>query len=121
MLKKEKIRKERKVKRVRRNISGTSEKPRLSVNRSLNHIYAQLIDDTAGVTLVAASTRSAEIAADLKSAKSKTAKAKLVGTLIAKKASEKEIKIVVFDRGGSAFHGRVKALADGAREEGLQF
>jgi large subunit ribosomal protein L18 len=119
MLKKEKVRKQRKIYRVRKSIFGTSERPRLSVSRSLNHIYAQLIDDSQNVTLAAASTRSGEIVDDLKKAKSKTEKAQIVGSLLAKKASEKEIKSAVFDRGGYSYHGRVKALADGARKEGL--
>jgi large subunit ribosomal protein L18 len=119
MRKKEKVRKQRKIFRVRKSIVGTGERPRLTVFRSLNHIYAQLIDDANNVTLAAASSRSAEIADDLKKAKSKTEKAGIVGALLAKKASEKEIKTVVFDRGGYSYHGRVKALADGARKEGL--
>lgn len=119
MLKKEKIRKARKVFRVRKNIFGTSERPRLSVFRSLNHIYAQLIDDSQSITLLAVSTRSSEITDDLKKAKSKVEKAKIVGSLLAKKAVEKEIKSALFDRGGTSYHGRVKALADGAREAGL--
>jgi large subunit ribosomal protein L18 len=119
MLKKEKIRKQRKVFRVRKSIVGTSGRPRLTVFRSLNHIYAQVIDDSQKTTLAAASTKSSEIVDDLKKAKTKTDKAKLVGALVAKKALEKDIKSVVFDRGGYRYHGRVKALADGARKEGL--
>lgn len=119
MNKKEKIRKQRKVFRVRKSILGTSERPRLTVFRSLNHIYAQLIDDSQKVTLVAASSKSGEIADDLKNAKTKTDKAQVVGALLAKKASEKDIKAAVFDRGGYSYHGRVKALAEGARKEGL--
>lgn len=119
MLKKEKVRKQRKIFRVRKSIVGSSERPRLTVFRSLNHIYAQLVDDSQKITLVAASTRSGEIVDDLKKAKTKTDKAQLVGVLLAKKALEKEIKSAVFDRGGYSYHGRVKALADGARKEGL--
>ena len=119
MRKNEKIRKQRKIFRVRKSIAGTSERPRLTVFRSLNHIYAQLIDDSQNITVAAASSRSGEIVNDLKNAKSKTEKAQIVGALLAKKASEKEIKSAVFDRGGYRYHGRVKALAEGARKEGL--
>ena len=107
--------------RIRKNIVGTTEKPRLTVYRSLNHIYTQLVDDTTGNTLIAASTRSKEIEHDLKNLKGKIAKSKLVGTLIAKKAAEKKITSVVFDRSGYRYHGRVQAVADGAREGGLKF
>ncbi len=119
MLKKEKVRKQRKIFRVRKSIVGTSERPRLTVFRSLNHIYAQLIDDSQQVTLAAASSKSDEIVNELKNAKTKTEKAQIVGALLAKKASEKEIKAAVFDRGEYSYHGRVKALAEGARKEGL--
>ena len=102
--------------RIRRKLAGTGERPRLNVYRSLNHIYAQVIDDQKGETLVSASTLAL---------KSKTggnvAAAKLVGKLIAERALEKGIKKVVFDRGGYLYHGRVKALADAAREAGLDF
>ncbi len=121
MLKKEKLRKLRKVNRVRRNIFGTPERPRLSVFRSLNHIYAQVIDDTQGKTLAAASTKSADIADEIKKAKGNIAKSKLVGSLVAKIAVEANVKQVVFDRGGYKYHGRVKAVADSAREGGLEF
>ncbi|MBN1301301.1 MAG: 50S ribosomal protein L18 [Melioribacteraceae bacterium] len=121
MLKKEKARRARKIQRVRRKITGTAEKPRLSVFRSLNHIYAQIIDDSSSKTLAAASTKSAELAEDLKKAKTKVEKSKLVGTLIAKKAAEANVKKVVFDRGEYMYHGRVKAVAEGAREGGLEF
>jgi large subunit ribosomal protein L18 len=106
--------------RVRRKVSGTAERPRLAVFRSLNHIYAQVIDDTRGSTLVTASTLDAEIAGDSKG-KKKTGKAELVGTLLARRAVEKGIKQVAFDRGGSLYHGRVKALAEAARKGGLEF
>jgi len=119
MLKKEKVRKQRKIFRVRKSIVGSTERPRLTVFRSLNHIYAQLIDDSQNITLVSASTRSGEIVDDLKKAKAKTDKAQIVGALLAKKALEKDIKSAIFDRGGYSYHGRVKALADGARKEGL--
>ena len=107
--------------KVRRRVQGTSERPRLSIYRSLNHIYAQIIDDTTGKTLVAASTLSKEVREQLNGVKGKIAKGKLVGIAAAKKALEKNIKEVVFDRGGFLYHGRVKAVADGAREGGLKF
>jgi large subunit ribosomal protein L18 len=106
--------------RVRQKISGNGSKPRLCVFRSLNHIYAQVIDDSQGHTLVAASTLDVEIAKDLKG-KSKTGRAELVGLLLAKRAAEKGISQVAFDRGGFRYHGRVKALADAARKGGLKF
>ena len=104
--------------RVRKKISGTAAKPRLSVFRSNAEIYAQLIDDTAGKTLVAASSREKDIAAQTAP---KVEKSKLVGAAIARKATELGITTCVFDRGGNLYHGRVKAVADGAREGGLQF
>jgi large subunit ribosomal protein L18 len=107
--------------KVRRRVQGTTERPRLSIYRSLNHIYAQIIDDTTGKTLVAASTLSKEVREQLNGVKGKIAKGKLVGIAAAKKALEKNIKEVVFDRGGFLYHGRVKAVADGAREGGLKF
>jgi large subunit ribosomal protein L18 len=110
--------KERRKKRVRKKIRGTPERPRLSVFRSNRHIYAQIIDDTRGHTLVAAC--SLERGLDLKG-KTKTEQALEVGKLIASRAREKGIEGVVFDRGGNLYHGRVKALAEGAREGGLKF
>ena len=109
---------QRRHRRVRRKISGTAERPRLCVFRSLKHIYAQIIDDEKGVTLVAASTLSPEIRG---SYGGNVAAAKRVGALIASKALEAGIRRVVFDRGGYAYHGRVKALAEAAREGGLEF
>ena len=106
--------------RVRQKVTGTGERPRLAVFRSLNHIYAQVIDDTAGKTLVAASTLDAELKEGL-AGKDKAAQAQLVGGLLAKRAAEKGISQVSFDRGGFLYHGRVKALAEGAREGGLKF
>ncbi|MBS6463512.1 MAG: 50S ribosomal protein L18 [Firmicutes bacterium] len=106
--------------RVRNKVSGTAAAPRLCVYRSLNHIYAQIIDDTVGNTLVAASTLDKAIKADL-AGKTKSEEAKLVGELLAKKALEKGIETVVFDRGGYLYTGRVASLADGAREGGLKF
>ncbi len=107
--------------RIRKIIAGTPEKPRLSVYRSLGNIYGQIIDDSNGKTIASASSLSKEIVEDLKSAKGKTAKSKLVGILVAKKALEKNISTVVFDRNGYKYHGRVQAFAEGAREGGLKF
>jgi large subunit ribosomal protein L18 len=107
--------------RVRKHISGSPEKPRLSVYRSLNNIYGQIIDDSSGKTLASASSLSKEIIEDLKLTEGKTAKSKLVGVLLAKKAIEQNISAVVFDRNGYKYHGRVQAFAEGAREGGLRF
>lgn len=106
--------------RVRKKISGTPARPRLSVYRSLNHIYAQIIDDTAGTTLVAASTVEKEIAAAVAELDKKGA-SKVVGKTVAERAIAKGIKEVVFDRGGYIYTGRVAELAAGAREGGLEF
>lgn len=106
--------------RLRNKIQGTSERPRLNVYRSLNNIYAQIINDEEGVTLVAASTLDKDIKDQAKST-ANTDAAKLVGELVAKRALEKGIDSVTFDRGGYIYHGRVKALAEGARETGLKF
>lgn len=105
---------------VRKHIAGTPDRPRLNVFRSLAEIYAQVIDDEAGQTLVAASTVDSELRQQLKGLK-KTEQAKKVGQLVASRALNKGIKQVVFDRGGFKYIGRVKALADGARESGLEF
>jgi large subunit ribosomal protein L18 len=102
--------------RIRAKIQGTPERPRLNVYRSLNHIYAQVIDDTKGATLVSAST----VASRAKAGGNVIA-AKEIGKLVAERAQEKGIKKVVFDRGGYLYHGRIKALADAAREAGLEF
>ncbi len=107
-------------KRVRKKIVGTKERPRLSVFKSLKHIYAQVIDDEAGNTLIAASTQSPELQDNL-SIRGNISAAEQVGTLIARRAKEHQIESVVFDRGGNLYHGRIKALADAAREEGLRF
>ena len=104
--------------RVRKHLSGTPERPRLCVFRSLNHIYAQIIDDVAGKTLVAASTLDSSLKANYGGNKEA---AKAVGLLIAEKAKDKGITQVVFDRGGFIYHGRVAELANGAREGGLEF
>ena len=106
--------------RIRRKISGNSNRPRLCVYRSLNHIYAQIVDDLQGRTLVAASTVEKEVRGDLKNAGNIQA-AKAVGKIVAERAKAKGIDAVVFDRGGYLYHGRVKALADAARESGLKF
>ncbi len=110
--------------RIRYYIKGTAEKPRLNVYRSLNHIYAQVIDDSAnngeGITLAAASTVEKEIAAKI-AEMTKTEAAKEVGKIVAQRAMEKGVKAVVFDRGGYLYTGRVAAVADGAREAGLNF
>ena len=106
--------------RVRKFVSGTPERPRLNVFRSLTAIYAQVIDDEAGVTLASASTIDRALSDDLEG-KTKTEQANLVGKTLAERASAKGINEVVFDRGGYRYIGRVKALADGAREGGLEF
>jgi len=108
-------------KRVRRKIRGTPKSPRLCVYRSLRHIYAQIIDDVSGRTLVAASSLSPEIRDQVKGKSGNKEGAAIVGNLIAKKAIDKGIKKVVFDRNGFLYHGRVKALAEAAREGGLIF
>lgn len=106
--------------RVRKKISGTAETPRLSVYRSLNHIYVQLIDDVKGVTICSASTMEKDVKAEIKDM-TKTEAAKVVGKKAAEKALAKGVKEVVFDRGGYLYTGRVQAVADGAREAGLNF
>ena len=102
--------------RVRKNVSGTTTRPRLVVNRSARHIFVQIVDDTVGRTLASASTMEAEVRA---AEGDKTAKAKLVGALVAQRATAAGITAVVFDRGGYQYHGRVAAVADSAREAGL--
>ena len=106
--------------KIRNRFSGTAERPRLAVFRSNNHMYAQIIDDTVGNTLVSASTLEKEIKAELEKTNNVDAAANL-GTVIAKRAIEKGIKEVVFDRGGFIYQGKVAALADAAREAGLEF
>ncbi len=110
----------RRHRRVRKEIFGTPEKPRLCVFRSSKHIYAQIVDDLVGKTLVSASTMDSELKGKVKSGGNVKA-AKLVGALLAKRALSKSIEKIVFDRGGYLFHGRIKALADAAREGGLSF
>jgi large subunit ribosomal protein L18 len=116
-MKKQELRQRRKA-HIRKKVEGSQERPRLSVYRSLNHIYAQVIDDTSGKTIAAASTLSPE----LKDGKGKKRElAKEVGKLVAKKCQEKQIAAVVFDRNGFMYHGRIAAVAEGAREGGLKF
>jgi large subunit ribosomal protein L18 len=110
----------RRHRRVRASVTGTPERPRLNVFRSLSHIYAQVIDDTTGNTLVSASTIDAELRSQM-TGKKKAEQAKLVGQVVAARAKAKGLSAVVFDRGGYRYHGRVKAVADGAREGGLEF
>ena len=110
----------RRHKRVRKNLSGTAQRPRLAVFRSVSDIYAQIIDDTAGNTLVSASSIDKELREKMKGLK-KSDQAKAVGKAVAERAKSKGILAVVFDRGGFKYMGRVKALADGARDGGLQF
>jgi len=111
---------DKRKKRIRKKLAGTPERPRLCVFRSTKHIYAQIIDDTRGMTLASASTMEPEIR-NGQEFESKVAAANFIGKRIGERASEKGIKTVVFDRGGFMYHGRVKAVSDGAREAGLDF
>ena len=111
---------QKKHRRIRKNIHGTASSPRLAVFRSLHHIYAQIIDDTEGITLLSASTLEAPLKGTMDNTGNVEA-AKKVGLEIGKKALEKGITTVVFDRGGNVYHGRIQALAEGAREAGLNF
>jgi large subunit ribosomal protein L18 len=110
----------RRRRHIRRKVFGTQERPRLTVTRSLRHVYAQLIDDVAGVTLAAANTQQKDVAEGLKNGEN-VAAAKAVGKALAARAKAKGIEQAVFDRNGYLYHGRVKAVADGAREGGLKF
>ena len=110
---------ERRHRRIRVSVSGSGQRPRLNVFRSLQHIYAQVIDDTSGMTIVAASTNEPDVRGSLKG--TKTERARAVGAAIAQRAKDRGVSSVVFDRGGYLYHGRVKALADAAREAGLDF
>jgi large subunit ribosomal protein L18 len=110
----------RRKKRIRKKITGTAERPRLTVYRSLNHIYAQLIDDAQGRTVLGVSTRNKELQGKLKTADT-IAAAQQVGKLVAEKALALKVERVVFDRNGYLYHGRIKALAEAARETGLKF
>ena len=107
--------------RIRKKVLGTPDRPRLTVYRSLHHVYAQIVDDASGKTLVSSSTTGKELREQLKSVKSRMQISKLVGMDLAKRALAKKIQSVVFDRNGYRYHGNVKALADGAREGGLKF
>jgi len=107
--------------RIRKKVMGTAERPRLTVFRSLNHIYAQLVDDLTGRTILTVSSMDKEVAPRLKETKGKIEAGKLVGKQIAARAKEKGIERVCFDRSGYLYHGRVKAVAEGAREGGLNF
>ena len=114
------INRRKRQRRVRTKVSGTSERPRLNVFRSSKHIYAQVIDDQSGRTLVAASTLDPQLRSETSHGANSEA-ARKVGAMVAKRAVDKGIKDVVFDRGGYLYHGRIKELADGAREAGLNF
>jgi len=109
--------------RIRKSLAGTTERPRLNIYRSVNHIYAQVIDDAKGTTIVSAASieKGKGVKGDKRPTGGNVASAKEVGKLIAERAKEKGVKKVVFDRGGYLYHGRVKALADAAREAGLEF
>ncbi len=117
---KSKVARKRRHQRIRTKISGSAERPRLNVFRSLDHIYAQVIDDVAGKTLVSASTVDKALRVDV-AGKTKKEQATLVGKAIAERAKAAGVTTVLFDRGGYLYHGRIKALADGAREGGLDF
>lgn len=124
MLRIQKINKARKLRRkkhIRKSINGTADRPRFTVTKSLLHVYGQLIDDVDGVTMVSASTLDKEIRSLLKPEMTMMEKCKLVGENIAKRALEKNIKVVSFDRNGYLYHGRIKAIADAARNGGLEF
>jgi len=114
------VRRERRQRRVRAKVNGTLERPRLNVFRSSRHIFAQIIDDAKGHTMVAASTLDSDLRAQAAKLNKKD-EAKAVGKLLAQRALEKGLKQVVFDRGGYQYHGRIKSLAEGAREGGLEF
>ncbi|NUN48636.1 MAG: 50S ribosomal protein L18 [Candidatus Brocadiae bacterium] len=119
-LQKKRFKHERRATRVRKGIHGTPERPRLSVHRTLLHTYAQIIDDVSGRTLVSASTTQKEVRGSMKNGGNRKAAVE-IGTQIAARAKEKGITKVVFDRGGFAYHGRIKDIADAARKAGLQF
>jgi large subunit ribosomal protein L18 len=120
MSEKSRIARKRRHQRVRRKISGTAERPRLNVFRSLRHVYAQIINDEVGHTLVSASTSESDLKKQIEGL-NKTAQARAVGKLLAERALAKGVTQVVFDRGGYQYHGRIKALAEGSREGGLEF
>ena len=120
MSKRAELARRRRHRRVRKKVAGTVERPRLNVFRSLKHIYAQVIDDDQGHTLATASTRDPELR-DMLNGLTKTEQARSVGKLLGERALARGVKQVVFDRGGYKYHGRVKALAEGSREAGLEF
>lgn len=120
LIKKKRMGHLRRRKRIRQKISGTGDRPRLSVFRSLKHIYAQLINDELGATVAEASTLSPELKETLENGGNIEA-AQQVGALLAQKAKQQKIEVAIFDRGGHLYHGRIKALAEAAREEGLKF
>ncbi len=120
-MKQKRERRERAHRRVRSRVQGTAERPRLSVYKSLRYIYAQVIDDSRGATLAAAWSADPALRDQLTKSKSSQEAAKLVGALVAERARERGIDKVVFDRGGYVYHGNVRALAEAAREKGLQF
>lgn len=120
MTKSKQIGRQRRHERIRKRVSGTVDRPRLSIYRSLNHIYVQIIDDVSGKTLVSASSNDKDFKGGQKHA-GNCSTAKDVGALVAKRAQGQNIKKVVFDRSGYLYHGRIKALADAAREAGLEF
>ena len=120
LIKKKRMSHLRRRKRIRKKISGTGDRPRLSVFRSLKHIYAQLINDELGVTITEASTLSPELKETLANSGNIEA-AQRVGSLLAQKAKQQEIEVAIFDRGGHLYHGRIRALAEAAREDGLNF
>jgi len=122
MIKKDTTKRRLRIKQtIKKKVFGSTERPRFSVYRSLNDIYGQIIDDVTGKTLVALSTNAKEVKQEVAAVKTKIEQSTLVGKLLAKKAIEKNISAVVFDRNGYLYHGRVKAFADGAREGGLKF
>lgn len=122
MIKKDTTKRRLRIKQtIKKRVFGSTERPRFSVYRSLNDIYGQIIDDTTGKTIVALSTNSKEVKQEVAAVKTKVEQSTLVGKLLAKKAIEKNVSAVVFDRNGYLYHGRVKAFADGAREGGLKF
>ncbi len=120
MSEKSRIARQRRHRRVRKSLSGTAERPRLNVFRSLRHIYAQIINDEIGHTVASASTSESDIKKQIEGL-NKTAQAHVLGKVLAERALAKGVKQVVFDRGGYKYHGRVRALAEGSREGGLQF
>lgn len=122
MIKKDTTKRRLRIKQtIRKRVFGSTERPRFSVYRSLNDIYGQIIDDVTGKTLISLSTNSKEVREEIATVKTKVEKSSMVGKMLAKKALEKNINTVVFDRNGYLYHGRVKAFADGAREGGLKF